>query len=75
MRAFHRYKYDKSYGVLLALIHTMISPGALAVYSHLLCCMNRKACHQDWLSHRAIGRAVKMSANTIHKYMPAISPQ
>ena len=25
MRAFHRYKYDKSYGVLLALIPTMIS--------------------------------------------------
>ena len=35
MRAFHRYKYDKSYGVLLALIQTMRSdffnPGRLEI--------------------------------------------
>ncbi len=45
-----------------------LSPGALAVYSFLLCCENRST-YQCWPSHNTIGRAVKMSANTVRKYV------
>ena len=45
-----------------------LSPGALAVYSYLLCCENRKT-YQCWPSYNTIGRAVKMSANTVQKYV------
>ena len=45
-----------------------LSPGALAVYSYLLCCENRNT-YQCWPSYRTIGRAVKMSANTVRKYV------
>ena len=43
-----------------------LSPGALAVYSYLLCCENRNT-YQCWPSYKTIGRAVKMSANTVRK--------
>ena len=42
--------------------------GALAVYSYLLCCENRST-YQCWPSYKTIGRAVKMSANTVRKYV------
>ena len=45
-----------------------LSPGALAVYSYLLCCENRKT-YQCWPSYKTIGKAVRMSANTVHKYV------
>ena len=45
-----------------------LSPGALAVYSYLLCCENRNT-YQCWPSYRTIGRAVRMSANTVRKYV------
>ena len=45
-----------------------LSSGALAVYSYLLCCENRNT-YQCWPSYRTIGRAVKMSANTVRKYV------
>ena len=45
-----------------------LSPGALAVYSYLLCCENRNT-YQCWPSYKTIGRAVRMSANTVRKYV------
>ena len=45
-----------------------LSPGALSVYSYLLCCENRKT-YQCWPSYKTIGKAVRMSANTVHKYV------
>jgi len=45
-----------------------LSPGALAVYSYLLCCENRST-YQCWPSYKTIGRAVKMSTNTVRKYV------
>ena len=45
-----------------------LSPGALAVYSYLLCCEDRST-YQCWPSYKTIGSAVKMSANTVRKYV------
>ena len=45
-----------------------LSPGALAVYSYLLCCENRST-YQCWPSYKTIGKAVRMSANTVRKYV------
>jgi len=45
-----------------------LSPGALAVYSYLLCCENRST-YQCWPSCKTIGRAVGMSQNTVRKYV------
>ena len=44
-----------------------LSPGALVVYSYLLCCKNRRT-YQCWPSYKTIGNAVRMSANTVRKY-------
>ena len=51
-----------------------LSPGALAVYSYLLCCENRKT-YQCWPSYKTIGRAVRMSANTVRKYVCELEEQ
>ena len=45
-----------------------LSSGALAVYSYLLCCENRQT-YQCWPSYKTIGNAVRMSANTVRKYV------
>ena len=45
-----------------------LSPGALAVYSYLLCCENRET-YQCWPSYKTIGNAVRMSTNTVRKYV------
>ena len=45
-----------------------LSPSALAVYSYLLCCENRKT-YQCWPSYTTIGRAVRMSQNSVRKYV------
>ena len=42
--------------------------GALAVYSYLLCCENRNT-YQCWPSYKTIGNAVRMSTNTVRKYV------
>ena len=45
-----------------------LCPGELAVYSYLLCCANRKT-GQCWPSYRAIGKAVRITENTVAKYV------
>ena len=45
-----------------------LSSGALAVYSYLLYCEDRKT-YQCYPSYRSIGEAVCMSANTVRKYV------
>ena len=48
-----------------------LSPGELAVYSYLLFCEDRKT-YQCWPSYRSIGKAVRMSTNTVRKYVAAL---
>ena len=43
-------------------------PSALAVYTYLLCCENRRT-YQCWPSYKTIGSAVGMSQNTVRKYV------
>ena len=45
-----------------------LSPGALAVYSYLLYCEDRKT-YQCWPSYTSIGKSVSMSVNTVRKYV------
>ena len=45
-----------------------LSAGELAVYSFLKRCENRKT-HQCWPSIKTIGEAVRMSENTVRKYI------
>ena len=45
-----------------------LSAGELAVYSFLKRCENRKT-HQCWPSYKTIGQAVRMSENTVRKYI------
>ena len=45
-----------------------VSAGELSVYSFLKRCENRKT-HQCWPSIKTIGQAVRMSENTVRKYI------
>ena len=45
-----------------------LSSGALAVYSYLLYCEDRKT-YQRLPSYRSIGKAVRMSVDTVRKYI------
>ena len=45
-----------------------LSAGELAVYSFLKRCENRKT-HQCWPSYKTIGQSVRMSENTVSKYL------
>ena len=45
-----------------------LSAGEWAVYSFLKRCENRKT-HQCWPSYKTIGQAVRMSENTVSKYL------
>ena len=45
-----------------------LSAGELSVYSFLKRCENRKT-HQCWPSCKTIGQAVRMSENTVRKYI------
>ena len=45
-----------------------LSAGELAVYSFLKRCENLKT-HQCWPSYKTIGQAVRMSENTVSKYL------
>ena len=49
-----------------------LCPGELAVYTYLLRCESRKT-HQCWPSYRTIGEAVKMSENTVRKYVCSLA--
>lgn len=45
-----------------------LSAGEIAVYAYLLYCEDRKT-YQCWPSYKSIGKAVKMSVNTVRKYI------
>ncbi len=51
-----------------------LSSGALAVYSCLLFCEDCKT-YQCWPSYRSIGEAVRMSVNTVRKYVTELESQ
>ncbi len=48
-----------------------LSSGEIAVYSYLLRCENRKT-YQCYPSYRTIGQALKMSQNTVRKYVKSL---
>ena len=48
-----------------------LSSGEIAVYSYLLKCENRKT-YQCYPSYRTIGQALKMSQNTVRKYVQSL---
>jgi len=48
--------------------HIGLSYGAIAVYGYLLHIENRKT-YQSYAAYKTIGKAVKMSANTVRKYV------
>lgn len=49
-----------------------LCPGELAVYAYLLRCESRKT-HQCWPSYKTIGEAVRMSENTVRKYVCSLA--
>ena len=48
-----------------------LSSGEISVYSFLLRCENRKT-YQCYPSYRTIGQALKMSTNTVRKYVKSL---
>lgn len=42
------------------------------MYYYLLRCENRKTTYQYYLSYRTIGQALKMSQNTVRKYVQSL---
>lgn len=48
-----------------------LSSGEIAVYSYLLRCENRKT-YQCYPGYRTIGKALKMSTNTVRKYVQSL---
>ena len=48
-----------------------LSSGEISVYSFLLRCENRKT-YQCYPSYRTIGQALKMSQNTVRKYVKSL---
>ena len=48
-----------------------LSPGELVVYSYLIFREDRRT-FQCWPSYRRIGKAVRMSVNTVRKYVAAL---
>ncbi|RGR20555.1 helix-turn-helix domain-containing protein [Ruminococcus bromii] len=48
-----------------------LSSREIAVYSYLLRCENRKT-YQCYPSYRTIGKALKMSQNTVRKYVQSL---
>ena len=51
-----------------------LSSGALAVYSYLLYCEDRKT-YQCYPSYTSIGKSVNMSVNTVRKYVVELEEQ
>lgn len=65
------YKRDaiKNYFLLSNEIFSLgLSSGEISVYSYLMFCEDRKT-FQCYPSYKNIGKAVKMSANTVRKYV------
>lgn len=59
----------KNFFLLPNEIHRLgLSAGAIAVYGYLLSIENRET-YQCYASYQTIGKAVKMSANTVAKYV------
>lgn len=48
-----------------------LSSGEISVYSYLMYCENRKT-YQCYPSYRTIGQALKMSQNTVRKYVKSL---
>ena len=48
-----------------------LCPGEIAVYAYLMNCENRKT-HRCYPSYRNIGQAVKLSINTVRKYVSSL---
>ena len=48
-----------------------LSSGEIAVYSYLLRCENRKT-YQCYPSYKTIGQTLKMSKNTVRKYIQSL---
>lgn len=48
-----------------------LETGELAVYGYLLRCEDRET-HQCWPSYRTIGKAIRMSPNTVRKYVAGL---
>lgn len=74
-RAEHRRKCLKSVNHYFTLPNEIfcigLSSGEIAVYSYLLRCENRKT-YQCYPSYRTIGQALKMSQNTVRKYVQSL---
>lgn len=82
-RTKHRRKYlnykfyssqnkEKHYFILPNEIFCLgLSSGEISVYSFLLRCENRKT-YQCYPSYRTIGQALKMSTNTVRKYVKSL---
>ena len=51
-----------------------LSSGALAVYSYLLYCEDRKT-YQCYPSYTSMGKSVNMSVNTVRKYVAELEEQ
>ena len=54
--------------MLSEVYHISLSAGAIAVYGYLMHIENRQT-FKCYTSYRTIGEAVKMSANTVRKYV------
>ncbi len=71
----HGRKYLKSVNHYFTLPNEIfcigLSSGEIAVYSYLLRCENRKT-YQCYPSYRTIGKALKMSQNTVRKYVQSL---
>lgn len=74
-RAEHGRNYLKSVNHYFTLPNEIfclgLSSGEIAVYSFLLRCENRKT-YQCYPSYKTIGQALKMSKNTVRKYIQSL---
>ena len=67
-----REKYRDGFFLPNDIFRLSIPPGALAVYSYLKSCEDRRT-HTCWPSYRTIGAAVDMSENTVCKYISLLA--
>lgn len=70
----NRYKRDaiKNYFPLPNEIFSLgLSSGEISIYSYLMYCENRRT-YKCYPSYKTIGRAVKMSQNTVRKYVAGL---
>ena len=62
---------DKFFPMPNAIFHLGLSSGEIVVYAYLMYCEDRKT-FQCYPSYRTIGSAVKMSVNTVRKYIASL---